>query len=1013
MLKKSCSLLLSGVLLAGAFSTSVWGEDTSYAGMDIINQEEEPASPSEDYSSGELLSGNSISGELLSGNSISEELLSGDPNSEELFSEDPISEDSISGELISEETLPAEILPEEVEKPESRYVIIPENVPVYADPLQETPEGWFTADTVVCGEHVLIEELPDQDWMCVLFDAETFFRGAADVSDSESAQYPVSVTDSEEITFRFVRTEDVIFLSEAEEADCIDALSSDPYARLYGDILIPAVSDYEYCDYGYDYQYDYDSDSEDEHTDESTPEIAGSGVKRISPVPERDTDASSEKNSRETLQDKPSGQTQAKEIIAAGSTTALRIVTQPSDLKTDVGGAVSFSVRASGKGLAYQWQWQAKDGTDWFDTALTGARTNTLSITNTPSGFDGRKYRCVITDSAGSTLASDAAALTVGGAEIISQPSGMEIDAGGEVSFSVQAEGSGLTYQWQWQAPGSSVWQNTSLTGARTDTLRISDVPAGFNGRSYRCVVGDTSPKKAESAPALLTVINVAFTEQPKNVSATTGGNAVFHAAASGSNLSWQWQWMPKGGSTWSNTSIAGAKTDTLQISGTPAAFDGRKYRCVVTNAYGKKAESRAVELTVSGVRISMQPANVTIDLGGTAVFRTAAEGNGLTYQWQWQAPGSSSWSSTSMTGANTSALTVKDPPAVFNGRKYRCVIKDNKGKQAVTGAAALTVINVAVTVQPKNTTADALSSPSISISASGTGLTYQWEWQAKGGSLWQNTSLAGSTTKTLQLKEVPLSFNGRKYRCVVKNINGKTAESNAAVLTVKDTGSAGFFKWIGEDDAVKILLQAPYAKYTSLGAGGDATQISLMGKSIDYVQECNELRARENSFRKNEPDWTPLEPLMISPILMAMAESNVNAMKEIGFGHLMQFYTAENIAWGYADPFSGWYWDEREAYIHNTGGAVGHYLNIINNEYEMTGFSMLNSLCSQTFDWGDTYVESLYDPTTDSFTYNETSYGTHTYMGSTGEEEPLHCKGYTVSEFRSLYNAYMKKLYP
>ena len=200
----------------------------------------------------------------------------------------------------------------------------------------------------------------------------------------------------------------------------------------------------------------------------------------------------------------------------------------------------------------------------------------------------------------------------------------------------------------------------------------------------------------------------------------------------------------------------------------------------------GKKAESRAAMLTVRPFRIISQPSGAAIDLGGTAYFSVKAEGLGMTYQWQWQAPGSSSWSNTSISGANTATLTVKDPPASFNGRKYRCVIKNSSGKQLTTNAAALTVINLTITAQPQNTTAESLASAVLTVKASGTGLKYQWQWQAPGSTTWQNTSLTGATTNTLRFTDLPFAFNGRKYRCVVKNVNGKTVTSSAATLTVK-----------------------------------------------------------------------------------------------------------------------------------------------------------------------------------------------------------------------------------
>ena len=823
------SILLTGILFANTVSVPVWGEDPAAAlpveeslyaeeAADPLPADEQKGEPEDSFLTGsqtDLINDTDPTQKEQTGDLLREEERQTDGMLQEDFRTDGMLQEDFRTDGMLQEDFQTNGLLQEVESPpvneevpeeepsepsfERGYVIVLQEAEVYRDPVLGIPDGTFLADTVVYGERVLIEGLEGQDWLQILFDAASGVPETAEdpgsvnkdntgtnesvISDAGLVIDINADTDEDAFSFRYVKAEDVVFLTEDEEAAFRDGLAADPSVRFYGDIVVPAAYTYEYAEPA------AGAPSLSEQNREDGRDISGDNFHEEAGI----GDGTQKYVSVESLhKEGVFSQTPADAKSTGDEDASFSILFQPVDVKTDVGGSAFFCVDAYGKGLSYQWQWQAKGGSTWSDTSISGARSDTLKITNAAAGFDGRKYRCVVTDSFGEILTSDAATLTVGGADIFSQPVSRNVDVGGSVSFTVAASGSGLTYQWQWQAPGSSSWADTSILGARSSTLQISDAPVSFNGRKYRCVVGDSSGKKTESTAAVLTVINVAITQQPKNADILSGENAAFHVAASGNGLTYQWQWQAKGSTAWSNTSIAGARTDTLQITGAPDSFDGRKYRCVVNNVNGKKAESSAATLTVRPVRILSQPANAKIDLGGTAVFNVKAEGPGLTYQWQWQAPGSTSWNNTSLTGAATTTLTVKDPPASFNGRKFRCVIKNPSGRQTASNAAILTVVNLVITTQPQNIVVQSNSTASFRISASGTGLTYQWQWQAPGSSSWQNTSISGATTKTLQLTNLSLSFNGRKYQCIVKNVNGKTVVSNAASLTVKDPTGTG-----------------------------------------------------------------------------------------------------------------------------------------------------------------------------------------------------------------------------
>lgn len=85
---------------------------------------------------------------------------------------------------------------------------------------------------------------------------------------------------------------------------------------------------------------------------------------------------------------------------------------------------------------------------------------------------------------------------------------------------------------------------------------------------------------------------------------------------------------------------------------------------------------------------ITTQPADVTASNGDTVYYSVVAEGEGLTYQWQFCKTG---WENTTMEGATTDTLTVGATTA-RNGYQYRCIITDNYGNSMISDAATLTV---------------------------------------------------------------------------------------------------------------------------------------------------------------------------------------------------------------------------------------------------------------------------------------------------------------------------------
>lgn len=96
-----------------------------------------------------------------------------------------------------------------------------------------------------------------------------------------------------------------------------------------------------------------------------------------------------------------------------GEAGPLMIISQPRDVTCEVGETATFGVTASGGATPYHYQWQVWMGEEkgWVD--LKDAVLPTLEVDNVTMAMSGRKTRCVVTDSSGQQIISDAATLTV------------------------------------------------------------------------------------------------------------------------------------------------------------------------------------------------------------------------------------------------------------------------------------------------------------------------------------------------------------------------------------------------------------------------------------------------------------------------------------------------------------------------------------------------------------------------------------------------------------------------
>ena len=263
----------------------------------------------------------------------------------------------------------------------------------------------------------------------------------------------------------------------------------------------------------------------------------------------------------------------------------LKLTAQPKDYVGAVNSTAKFSVGATGDGLKYQWQYSDDGGQTWLASTL---KTAVYSAKLTAEK-DGRMVHCIVTDQYGVSAISGSAKMTVSGPAITGQPADYVGLVNSTAKFTVVASGSGLKYQWQYSDDGGKTWLESSLRSA-TYSAKFT---AEKNNRMVRCIITDASGSSVTSTAAKMTLSAPVITGQPKDYTGAVNSTAKFTVTASGSGLTYQWQYSDNGGKTWLASSLKSA----VYSAKFTAEKNGRMVRCVVTDANGVSVTSNAASM--------------------------------------------------------------------------------------------------------------------------------------------------------------------------------------------------------------------------------------------------------------------------------------------------------------------------------------------------------------------------------------------------------------------------------
>ena len=451
------------------------------------------------------------------------------------------------------------------------------------------------------------------------------------------------------------------------------------------------------------------------------------------------------------------------------------MTSQPQSATVNAGQSATFSVSASSStSLSYQWQSRAPGGSTFVN--IPGA---TSSIYTTPASQvsdSGAEFQCVLTNGSGS-VNSDIAALTVQAVSspVITQaPQNMTVLAGQPATFSVSTSSTGLTYQWQSQAPGASSFSN--IPGATGSSYTTAATQAVNSGTEFLCIVSNSNGS-ISSTFATLTI-------QP------AGAPPSFVVSKTLGTL---------------RNNYTGWVGMAIQVGGNPLTVSALG-RIVVSGNSG----AHAVKLVngTTGIDVSGGSVSVSTSGGPPGGFVYGALTNPVTlsantiyYLVTLETSGGDQWYGDDSTVQTTNAGSVTS--AVYlNGSSYTILAAAGQTYGPVDFQYAIPA--PVITQQPQSATVLAGAAATFSVNvSSGTTPSYQWQSSAPGSSTFNNIPGATNSSYTTPVVQVP--DTGTQFLCVIGNSAG-SVPSNPATLNVQILGS-------GTPTAQSFALN-PYVRY-------------------------------------------------------------------------------------------------------------------------------------------------------------------------------------------------------
>ncbi len=361
------------------------------------------------------------------------------------------------------------------------------------------------------------------------------------------------------------------------------------------------------------------------------------------------------------------------EVTLSENKTVTSASLQTTQATINNGGYAYLKATHDASDPSFKWYVSTDYGSTY--TEIEGATSSTLEFP-VDSSMNRYLYKCAVTSKNGTTVETTPSVLLVNDSAItISKDIADKVVSKGETAtFEVVATSeSNLTYQWQVSSDKGTTWSN--LENEKTSTLSLSITDHSFDGNYYRLKI-DNGCGYIYSKSAKLTVYRyTTITEQPVNSYTFEGNTATFSVGADYSGVL-TYQWQEKVDGAW--VIVEGATSATLSIPDMQESYNGRTFRCVITNGNTALLSDEVILSLATDATITTQPSSIDVAyIGKQAVFSVEVSGYNLTYQW-YVIGGYGTQEAQAIEGATSSTLAIDVDENILQNTYY-CVINDTK----------------------------------------------------------------------------------------------------------------------------------------------------------------------------------------------------------------------------------------------------------------------------------------------------------------------------------------------
>jgi hypothetical protein len=227
---------------------------------------------------------------------------------------------------------------------------------------------------------------------------------------------------------------------------------------------------------------------------------------------------------------------------------------------------------------------------------------------------------------------------------------------------------SGTIVRWEWQAPGSSTWNNWGGAGSTTAPGNCCFTSIGT--WKVRAILGSgVCPEAASSEANIVVVSDPSVSVSGGGITICNGGTATLTANVTGGTgtTNFQWQSSPDG-ITWTN--ISGATTATYTTAALSATT---QYRVNITQTGTNCDAASSSSVTVSVVAdpsVNIAATSSGVCVGGNVTLNATTSGGTGTCAIQWQSFDGTTW--TNISGATGNSYIT---PTLSTQTRYRAQV--------------------------------------------------------------------------------------------------------------------------------------------------------------------------------------------------------------------------------------------------------------------------------------------------------------------------------------------------